>query len=208
MTLTKTFTTIPTGDTDPDSPITTGLMVAMVDNMEHLEEWMGGASALVDRTADHTHAGVGVDGTTGVLLTAGTGPLPSNSVVAATIATDAVGSAEIAEGAETQIQDFNGINSNGTFSGEETFPLVEIFDKGFVPSTKLTVDNIGGAHFGQVDLTQCDFSGEDTAYGPGGSADSGFNLRMFFEIVTSGVGGAGSADIHAHARIEFITTGT
>lgn len=52
---TKNFTVIPDSDIDPDSPVTTGLMTAIRDNAEHLEEWLG-----KDYTAaaNHTHDGV------------------------------------------------------------------------------------------------------------------------------------------------------
>lgn len=37
----KNFTTIPDGDIDPESPITTSLMTALRDNDIHSYEWIG-----------------------------------------------------------------------------------------------------------------------------------------------------------------------
>lgn len=37
----KSFTVIPDGDIDPDSPLTTGLFTELRDNDIHLEEWLG-----------------------------------------------------------------------------------------------------------------------------------------------------------------------
>lgn len=38
---TKNYTTIPSSDLDPESPITTGLMTSIVDNIEHVRQWLG-----------------------------------------------------------------------------------------------------------------------------------------------------------------------
>ncbi len=48
----KNFTVIPSADTDPDSPITTGLMVALAENDIHLEEWLGDSFVAAK---DHNH---------------------------------------------------------------------------------------------------------------------------------------------------------
>lgn len=37
----KNFTTIPDGDIDPESPITTSIMTALRDNDIHNKEWIG-----------------------------------------------------------------------------------------------------------------------------------------------------------------------
>ena len=60
MAISVSFTVIPSTDVDPDSPITTNLMQAIVDNSLFNNEWLG------DRTnalANHAHAGLAVDGT-------------------------------------------------------------------------------------------------------------------------------------------------
>lgn len=50
----KSFTVIPDGDIDPDSPITTGLMTKFRDNDVHLEEWLGLSFTAAQ---DHNHDG-------------------------------------------------------------------------------------------------------------------------------------------------------
>lgn len=51
----KSFTFIPDGDIDPDSPITTGLMTELRDNDQHLESWLGESFVAA---VDHNHDGV------------------------------------------------------------------------------------------------------------------------------------------------------
>jgi len=51
----KVFTTIPDGDIDPESPITTGLMTAFRDNDQNLKEWVGGSFIAA---VDHNHDGL------------------------------------------------------------------------------------------------------------------------------------------------------
>ncbi len=51
----KSFTFIPDGDIDPDSPITTGLMTELRDNDQHLESWLGESFVAA---VDHDHDGV------------------------------------------------------------------------------------------------------------------------------------------------------
>lgn len=51
----KTFTIIPAADTDPDSPLTTQLVVSIVDNTEHLEQWLGDSFVAAK---DHDHDNV------------------------------------------------------------------------------------------------------------------------------------------------------
>lgn len=51
----KSFTTIPDSDIDPESPLTTGLMTAYRDNDINLREWLGGNYT---PAVDHDHDGV------------------------------------------------------------------------------------------------------------------------------------------------------
>ena len=51
----KSFTVIPDGDIDPDSPLTTGLMTNLRDNDVHNEEWIGDGFTAAK---DHDHDGV------------------------------------------------------------------------------------------------------------------------------------------------------
>lgn len=54
------FTSIPDGDVDPDSPVSTNLMTALRDNTDFNNQWMGNkANAL----PDHRHRGLTTDGT-------------------------------------------------------------------------------------------------------------------------------------------------
>lgn len=49
------YVSIPAADYDPDSPITVDLMTAIVENIEHVRQWLaGGYTASVA----HTHDGV------------------------------------------------------------------------------------------------------------------------------------------------------
>lgn len=50
----KAFTVIPDADVDPDSPVTTTLMVALQSNDIHLEEWLGDSFVAAK---DHDHDG-------------------------------------------------------------------------------------------------------------------------------------------------------
>lgn len=52
---TKSWTSIPDSDIDPESPITTGLMTAIRDNAQHLKEWLGSSYTAA---IDHDHDGV------------------------------------------------------------------------------------------------------------------------------------------------------
>ena len=49
------WTVIPDGDIDPESPITTGLMTAIRDNAQYLYEWLGDGYT---PAVDHNHDGV------------------------------------------------------------------------------------------------------------------------------------------------------
>lgn len=51
----KSFTTIPDSDIDPESPITTGLMTSYRDNDINLQEWLG---KNYTPAVDHDHDGV------------------------------------------------------------------------------------------------------------------------------------------------------
>lgn len=59
--LSRPFTVIADSSVDPDSPLTTTLMVSLQENDIHLEEWLGLSASV--KIADHAHAGFDVDGT-------------------------------------------------------------------------------------------------------------------------------------------------
>ncbi len=59
MPFTTVFTSIPNGDIDVDSPITTGLMTAYRNNDQYLLEYIGGgAGGGFTPAAAHNHDGV------------------------------------------------------------------------------------------------------------------------------------------------------
>ena len=51
----KNYSTIPDSDIDPESPITTGLMTAIRDNIVHVYEWVGYGYVAAQA---HSHDGV------------------------------------------------------------------------------------------------------------------------------------------------------
>lgn len=54
---TKSWTSIPDSDIDPESPITTGLMTSIRDNAQHLKEWLGSSyTAAIDHDHDGTNS--------------------------------------------------------------------------------------------------------------------------------------------------------
>src|SRR5437867_903249 len=57
MAFTYAWTAIPDSDTDPDSPVTTGLVTGMNHDLIHLREWIG-ASFFSGAVPDHSHDGV------------------------------------------------------------------------------------------------------------------------------------------------------
>jgi len=57
------FNTIPAGDLDPDSPITTELMTDLADRSLFCAEWIGAKAAA---QINHRHRGLGTDGTDNV----------------------------------------------------------------------------------------------------------------------------------------------
>lgn len=72
------FTTIPPSDVDPDSPVTTNLMVAVSDNPEFLSQWLGVRTS--STVPHHRHKGTSdaTDGTEQIAYSSITGaPSPS-----------------------------------------------------------------------------------------------------------------------------------
>ena len=59
------FTTIPPADIDPDSPVTTNLMAAIVDNEEFLSQWIGTRDSTT--IPHHRHKATVADGTVKIL---------------------------------------------------------------------------------------------------------------------------------------------
>ena len=58
MAFTYSFTTIPDTDTDPDSPLTTGLMTGINHDLIHLREWIG-KDYYAGAAENHIHDGLG-----------------------------------------------------------------------------------------------------------------------------------------------------
>lgn len=57
MAFTYSYTSIPDTDTDPDSPLTTGLMTGIIHNLIHLREWIG-QSFYGGAIPNHNHDGL------------------------------------------------------------------------------------------------------------------------------------------------------
>lgn len=118
--LSRPFTAIADSAVDPDSPVTTTLMVALQENDIHLEEWLGAsATSEAAKAQDHAHAGFAVDGTaivTTVALvfdqaTGGSGSAASSTFV--DVATITVASADLPSNRDAMIVSSGDIDVGG-----------------------------------------------------------------------------------------------
>ena len=170
----KSFTVIPDGDIDPDSPLTTGLFTSLRDNDIHLEEWLGLSFVAAQ---DHDHDGVN---SKAVATPAASG-----------VATSTAGFNRILSGADTDVQkalDTLDNSGNGLF-GSALFNLavsgtstVGTGALSFTPKVVIVV--------GLLDATS---SSEDSVY-VGFATGTGTLARSLAHRTGSGTGFSVDAD--------------